>query len=50
MAAAPIGRNLTPCSAKGMSAMMIKALKITADRMALCGVARCMTFSAASSG
>ena len=29
---------------------MISALKITADRMALCGVARCMMFSAFSAG
>ena len=30
--------------------MMISALKITADRIALCGVARRMTFSASEHG
>src|SRR6201991_4814406 len=33
-----------------MRKMMISALKITADRIALCGVARCMTFSLLSAG
>ena len=34
------GGTCTPRRASGISAMMIKALKITAERMALCGVAR----------
>ena len=39
----PVGH---PSNASGISAMMISALKMIADRMALCGVASCMTFSA----
>ena len=39
-----------PCSASGISAMMISALKMTADRIALCGVASPMTLSACSCG
>src|SRR6266496_4620503 len=42
------GRYLTPRRAKGISAMIIRALKITADKIADCGVARrmmLMTFS-----
>ena len=46
----PIGRYLTPFSASGMSAIMISALKMIADRIALCGVANCMTLSAPSCG
>src|SRR2546421_10407163 len=42
-AAAPRGRNLTPFRASGMRATMMRALKITADRMAECGLARRMT-------
>ena len=42
---APIGRYATPFSASGISAMMISALKMIADRIALCGVASCMTLS-----
>src|SRR5215510_6746932 len=45
-----MGRYFTPRSASGISAMMISALKITADRIADCGVARCMMFSAFSTG
>ena len=37
-AAAPIGAVGTPRSASGISATMISALKMTADRIALCGV------------
>jgi hypothetical protein len=36
--------------ASGTSAMMTSALKMTADRMALSGVASCMTLSAFSAG
>src|SRR3984885_9576340 len=36
--------------ASGMSATMIRALKITADRIAELGVARCMILSAPNSG
>src|SRR2546430_12196331 len=49
-AAAPAGRYLTPRSAKGISAMMISALKTTAERIADCGVASLMTFSTLSCG
>src|SRR5215471_2168872 len=37
-------------SASGISAMMMIALKMTAERMADCGVLRCMMFSAPSTG
>jgi len=46
MVAAPLARYVTPFSASGMSAMMMRALKMIADRIALRGVARPMTFSA----
>ena len=36
--------------ASGISATMISALKMIADRIALCGLARCMTLSTASCG
>ena len=36
-AAAPSGRYVTPRSASGISRMMMRALKMTADRMALVG-------------
>src|SRR5437016_6306988 len=49
-AAAPIGRYFTPRRARGMSAMMISALKITAERIADCGVCKCMMFSAFRTG
>src|SRR5580698_5435689 len=48
--AAPAGRYFTPRSANGISAMMMSALKITADRIADCGVARCMMFRMFSTG
>jgi hypothetical protein len=37
ISAARIGRNLTPRNASGVSAMMINALKMIADKMALSG-------------
>ena len=49
-AAAPSGRYFTPRSASGISRMMMIALKMTADRMALDGDARRMTLSGAISG
>ena len=49
-AAAPMGRYFTPVSASGMSSTMTTALKMTAERIALNGDARCMTSSGASSG
>ena len=45
-----MARNDTPRSASGTSAMMISALKITADRIALCGECSRMMLSAPSSG
>ena len=45
-----MGVYRTPRSASGMSATMISALKITALRMALCGVASFMMFSGAMAG
>ena len=48
VAGAPIARYATPFSASGISAMMISALKMIADRIALFGVARCITLSAPS--
>ena len=50
MDAAPTGRYLTPLSAKGIKAGMISALKITADKIALFGVARFMTLSVSRTG
>src|SRR5664280_1505019 len=50
MRPAPCGRYSTPRNASGMSATMMSALKMTAERMALWGVARRMMFSACSSG
>src|SRR6478736_1164278 len=44
---APSGRNRTPLSARGIRRMMMMALKMTALRMALCGVARRITLSGA---
>ena len=44
------GRKATPRRASGMSAMMIRALKMTAERIALWGVDRPMMLSALSSG
>ena len=48
--AAPMGRYFTPFNASGIRKMMIRALKITADRMADAGLASCITFNAASCG
>src|ERR1035437_8627912 len=45
-----MGRYFTPRSASGISAMMMMALKITADRMADPGVRKCMMLSAFSTG
>jgi hypothetical protein len=50
VAEAPTARCFTPRSASGINTMMISALKITADRMALFGVARRMMFSLSSTG
>src|SRR6476619_2298107 len=47
-AVAPIARNLTPLRASGISAMMIRALKMIAEMIALFGVPRCMMLSAFS--
>ena len=44
------GRILSPRSASGISAMMISALKITADSTALAGECRRMMLSASSCG
>src|SRR4029077_823119 len=49
-APAPSGRYFTPRSASGMSRTMISALKMTADRIALDGVASPITLSGAISG
>src|SRR5664280_741184 len=49
-AAAPAARNLTPRSARGINATMIRALKMTADRMALCGELRCMMLRVCRAG
>ena len=49
-AAAPIARYRTPFSAKGTNATMMTALKMTADRMALRGLASPITFNAFSAG
>src|ERR1700733_1884514 len=45
-----MARYLTPRKASGISAIMISALKITADRMADSGVFRCMMLSAFRTG
>src|ERR1039458_3685844 len=50
MARAPMGVYLTPRSAKGIRATMIRALKITALRMALVGLWRCITLRGAMAG
>ncbi len=42
--------SLTPRRASGMSAMMIRALKITAERMALSGLASRMRLSLSRTG
>ena len=47
-AAAPTARYLTPRRARGMRATMIRALKITALRMALSGECSCMMFRLAN--
>src|SRR5262245_25576965 len=47
---APIARKATPFSASGISATMISALKMMADRIALCGVAKFMMLSDCSCG
>lgn len=39
-----IGLNLTPRIAIGMGKGIIIALKISADKIALCGVAKCIIF------
>ena len=49
-AAAPMGRYRTPSSANGIRNTMMMALKMTAERIALRGEARCMTLSGAISG
>src|SRR5689334_4243158 len=49
-AAALMGRYFTPRSASGINAMMIKALKITAERIADCGVRNPMMLSVLSTG
>ena len=48
--AALSARNFTPRSASGISATMISALKMTADRIAERGESRCMMFSRSSTG
>ena len=45
-----MGRYCTPRNANGMSKIIISALKITAERIALWGDARCMMFNGAISG
>src|SRR5580698_9390888 len=40
----------TPNNDKGIRNIMISALKITADKIALCGVAKCMILSAPNAG
>ena len=47
---ADCGRYCTPFSDSGINAMMMSALKMIADRIALCGLARCMMFSTLSCG
>ena len=47
---APTARYLMPRNARGMSTTMMSALKMTALRMALAGVARCITLSVFSTG
>ena len=48
--AAPRGRYCTPRNASGISAIIMSALKITAERIALCGEARPIMFNGAISG
>src|SRR5205823_5813585 len=48
--AAPIARYFTPRNASGIRAIIITALKITADRTADCGVCNRMMLSAFSTG
>ncbi len=50
MLAAPVGRYCTPRNASGISAMMISALKMIADRIALSGLCRRMMLSTPSCG
>ena len=50
IAAAPDGRNFTPRRASGMRATMMRALKITADRTADCGLCSLMMLMAFSWG
>ena len=45
-----MARYFTPRSASGISAMMISALKMTAERIADCGVFRSMMLSAFNTG
>lgn len=47
---APVATYLTPRRASGIKAMITSALKMTADRIALLGDARPMTFSWPSAG
>ena len=47
-AAALMARDATPRNASGISTMMINALKMIAERIALCGLVRFMTLSASS--
>jgi hypothetical protein len=44
------GTDRAVAHASGISAMMISALKMMAERIALCGVAKFMTLSACSCG
>ena len=44
------GRNFTPRSASGISATMMSALKMTAERIADCGLSRCMMLRLSSAG
>ena len=50
IAAAEAARNFTPRSASGISATMMSALKMTAERIADCGLSRCMTLRLSSAG
>src|SRR5487761_1998204 len=50
IAAAPLARKRTPRNASGIKATMMSALKMTADKIAEWGLARCITFSARSGG
>ena len=44
------GRNRTPRKARGISATITRALKMTAESTADCGLCRCMTLSVLSCG